>query len=303
MQNFITTFLRHIESERSYSPHTVASYEDDLRQFHGFLQRHFSDSSFSPSSIDKLTIRLFLHDLVDQGFSRRSIARKLACVKSFFRYMKRTGIVNVNPTATVAAPKPEKTLPTVLNESAAAALMQQPDSRTPEGSRDRAILELFYGTGIRLSELIGLNWEDINFEDGTIRVTGKGSKQRIIPLGRAASRALQAYSRTRSEILAGGSSDQTGGHSVFITARGKRLQPKSVNVLMNKYIARVSEVTKKSPHVLRHSFATHLLDRGADVRAVKELLGHESLSTTQIYTHVGVERLKKIYAQAHPKAS
>ncbi len=303
MQKLITTFLRHIEGERNYSPHTVASYEDDLRQFSAFLQRHFSDSTFTLSAIDKLTIRLFLHDLVDQGFSRKSIARKLACLKSFFRYLKRMKKIDTNPAATVVSPKVEKTLPTVLSESAAAALMQQPDNSMPEGSRDRAMLELFYGTGIRLSELIGLNWQDISFEEGTIRVTGKGSKQRIIPLGRPAASALKAYQRKRTEVLAAGLHDETDGLAVFITSRGKRLQPKSVNVLMNKYIARVSEITKKSPHVLRHSFATHLLDRGADIRAVKELLGHESLSTTQVYTHVGVERLKKVYAQAHPKAS
>lgn len=303
MQNLISTFLRHIEGERNYSPHTLAAYEDDLRQFNEFLQRHYSDSAFSLSAIDRITVRLFLHDLVDQGFSRRSIARKLACLKSFFRYLKRSKKLDVNPAAAIVAPRPEKRLPTVLSESEAEALMQQPDCTTPEGTRDRAMLELFYGAGIRLSELIGLDWHDINFDDGTIRVTGKGSKQRIIPLGRSASAALKAYAKKRAAVLLPGMHDQTAGRAVFITRRGKRLQPKNVNVLLNTYIARVSESTKKSPHVLRHSFATHLLDRGADIRAVKELLGHESLSTTQVYTHVGVERLKKIYAQAHPKAS
>ena len=181
--------------------------------------------------------------------------------------------------------------------------MSQPDTTTPEGVRDQAMLECFYGTGIRLSELIDMNWSDINTHDATLKVTGKGSKQRIVPIGRKALQALAAYRSVRHALVQEQYADETDGEGVFITKRGKRLSPKGVNVLMNRYIGKVSEIHKKSPHVLRHSFATHLLDHGADLRAVKELLGHESLSTTQVYTHVSVERLKKIYAQAHPKAS
>jgi integrase/recombinase XerC len=303
MQEHIGTFLKYLSAERNYAPHTLGAYENDLRQFSEFLATYFSKAIFSPQDIDHQTIRSFLHTLVGQEYSRRSIARKLACIKSFFKFLSRTNIASAHPAAHVHAPKLEKSLPTVLSEEAAASLMNQPDDSTAEGIRDRAILELFYGTGIRLSELIKLDWDDISFVDATIKVAGKGSKQRIVPLGRKAKHALQRYRTARSGLLGEGYRDETDGGAVFITARGRRLSPKRVNVLVRRYIAGVSEVKKKSPHVLRHSFATHLLDRGADLRAVKELLGHESLSTTQIYTHVSIERLKKIYAQAHPKAS
>ncbi|MEK7249141.1 MAG: tyrosine recombinase XerC [Bacteroidota bacterium] len=303
MQEHFRTFLQYLGGERNYSPHTLASYEDDLRQFSQFLSRHFSDARFSLRKVDHVTIRLFLYHLVEQEFSRRSIARKLACLKSFFRYLYKNKVIETNPAANVQSPKLEKLLPTVLSEEAVTALMEQADTSTPEGLRDQAILEMFYGTGIRLSELINLSWQDVDFADATLKVTGKGSKQRIVPLGRKAKQSLRNYSSSRDSVLDEGYCDETNGSAVFITKRGKRLSPKSVNVLMNRYIGKVSEIKKKSPHVLRHSFATHLLDRGADLLAVKELLGHESLSTTQIYTHVSVERLKKIYAQAHPKAS
>lgn len=303
MQDHVRTFLSSLGGERNYSPHTVASYEDDLRQFADFLMRHFSDSGLAVTKVDQVTIRLFLHDLVEQGFSRRSIARKLACLKSFFRYLRKQKIVPTNPATSVQSPKLSKPLPSVLSEADVSALMEQPDTSTPEGMRDRAILELFYGSGIRLSELIGLDWKDVNLSDATLKVTGKGSKQRIIPLGRKAKQSLKQYSKIRHHMLREKFHDETEGAAVFITQRGRRLSPKAVNVLMNRYIGRVSEIRKKSPHVLRHTFATHLLDHGADLRAVKELLGHESLATTQIYTHVSVERLKKVYAQAHPKAS
>jgi site-specific recombinase XerD len=187
MQEYIRTFLQYLGGERNCSPHTLASYEDDLRQFGQFLSKHFSDSLFSVSKIDHLTVRLWLHHLVDEGFSRRSIARKLACLKSFFRFLHKTKIIDVNPAANVQAPRLEKSLPTVLSEANITALMQQPDLSTPEGVRDQAILEMFYGTGIRLSELINLNWRDVSIADSTIKVMGKGSKQRIVPIGRQAS--------------------------------------------------------------------------------------------------------------------
>lgn len=302
MQSTIRTFLQYLASQRNYSPHTIAAYEDDLRQFSEFLQRHFSDRPFSILDVDHVTIRLFLGDCVEHEFARRSIARKLACVKSFFKYLRKTSVINTNPALSVSAPKVERRLPQYLDEESVAKLMQQPDTATTLGKRDAAILELFYSTGIRLSELINLRLADIDFLGGTIRVRGKGSKERIVPCGRPAQRALRKYLSCRKELLP--ERAQTDVADVFfITRRGKRLNPKGVNLLMNQYIGKVSEIQKKSPHVLRHTFATHLLNRGADLRAVKELLGHESLSTTQLYTHVGVDRLKKIYAQAHPKAS
>lgn len=303
MQEHIRTFLLYLGGERNYSPHTVASYNDDLQQFAEFLTRHFSDTRITARKIDHVTIRLFLHDLVERGLTRRSIARKLACLKSFFRFLQRTRVIAANPAAYVQSPRLDKPLPVVLTENVVALLMQQPDTSTPVGKRDLAMLELFYGTGIRLGELIGLDWGDMDFADGSIKVTGKGSKQRVVPVGRKAREALRRLLQTRENILRDGHRDETNGSAVFITPRGKRISPAQVGALMKKYIARVSDVKKKSPHVLRHTFATHLLDRGADLRAVKELLGHESLSTTQVYTHVSVDRLKKIYTQAHPKAS
>lgn len=302
MQSFVSTYLRYLRRERNYSLHTVASYEDDLRQFLEFLSRHYEGRPYAISKVDQVTIRLFLGDLLEQGFTKSSIARKLACLKSFFKYLHRKGALERNPAINVATPRLEKRLPQFLDEQAVTALMQQPDVSTATGARDAAILELFYSTGVRLSELIGLRPSEVDFHNGTIKVTGKGSKQRVIPFGRPAATALKRYLAVRPELEAKGSG-KIGDTSLFLTVRGKRMSPKGVNVLVNKYIAAVSEIRKKSPHVLRHTFATHLLNRGADLRAVSELLGHESLSTTQIYTHVSIDRLKAVYRQAHPKAT
>jgi len=302
MESNVRLFLEYLRTQRNYSPHTIAAYEDDLGQFSGFLQKHYSDRAYSIDDIDQVTIRLFLGDCLENDFAKRSIARKLACLKSYFKFLFRTKVAAHNPAANVSTPKLEKRLPQYLDEESVTELMKQPDSTTTIGKRDAAILELFYSTGIRLSELISLQLSDVDFYGRTIRVTGKGSKDRILPFGGPAKRAIQNYISRRSELLPK-KAEADVANVLFLTQRGKRLSPKGVNVLMNEYIGRVSEIEKKSPHVLRHSFATHLLNRGADLRAVKELLGHESLSTTQVYTHVSVDRLKKIYAQAHPKAS
>jgi integrase/recombinase XerC len=193
-------------------------------------------------------------------------------------------------------------LPQFLDEPTTTKLMEQPDHEALEGRRDAAILELFYSTGIRLSELIGLTLSDLDFRNDTIRVMGKGRKQRIVPMGRHAKAAVKSYLSARVEAIPV-TRDPEAERRVFITARGLPLNPKGVNLIVRRYLSMISEIEKKSPHVLRHTFATHLLNRGADLNAVKELLGHSSLSTTQVYTHVSVERLKKVYAQAHPKAS
>jgi integrase/recombinase XerC len=296
MKNDVRIYLQYLRGGRNYSPHTIASYEDDLRQFTEYLHRITGSSTVSLRGIDHRTIRDFLGDLLEQGFSTRSVARKLACLKSFFKYLHKVHRLELNPAAHVASPKLERRLPQFLDEDTVTRLMEQPDRSTLQGVRDAAILEMFYGTGIRLSELIDLSVGDVEMANGTVKVTGKGSKDRIVPFGRSARRALVAYLARRGE-LAGKGTDV-----LFLSIRGKRMNPKGINVLMNTYIGRVSEIEKKSPHVLRHTFATHLLNRGADLRAVKELLGHESLSTTQVYTHVSVDRLKKVYTQAHPKA-
>jgi integrase/recombinase XerC len=300
MDRTVPGFLRYLREERNYSPCTLAAYGDDLNDFSDFLRRHFVERTFALSDIDHLTIRLYLGDLLERRYSRRSVARKLACLKSFFKFLHRRQIITRNPAAPVASPRLGMRIPEYLDESDMAALMDQPDRSTDTGIRDRAILELFYTTGMRLAELIGLEVGNLDVEDATVKVTGKGSKQRILPVGRKALEAVQQWLAVRNRFVRG---DRKGGNALFLSVRGLRLNPKGVNILVGSYISQVSERIKKSPHVLRHSFATHLLSRGADLRAVKELLGHESLSTTQIYTHVSIEHLKRVYAQAHPKSS
>ncbi len=304
LERHVRSFLTYLSEERNYSSHTVSSYEDDLGQFTSFLRRHFTEGRADPGEVDAIAIRQFLGDLLEEGFSRKSIARKLACVKSFFKYLRRKHVIGGNPTLLVVSPKTEKRLPQFLDERAVNSLMEQPDRSTAEGARDAAILEVLYGTGMRLGELLRLEERDIDFANGTVKVTGKGSKQRILPLGSKAGEALRTYLSVRPKLLTAHRASGTGSGpgALVLTVRGKGMSPKGVNRLVNRYIGQASEIEKKSPHVLRHTFATHLLNRGADLRAVKELLGHESLSTTQVYTHVGIDRLLKVYARAHPKA-
>ena len=302
MNEAIHRYLEHLERERGYSVHTLASYREDLQQFSDFLRRRFDRHGLALRDIDRSVIRLFLGELLEQHYAKSSIARKLACLKSFFKYLHASRMITHNPAGAVSSPRLEKRLPRFLDERTAARLMEQPDRSSAVGLRDAAILELFYGTGIRLSELLGLSPEDVDLRNDTMKVLGKGNKERIVPVGRQAKAAVKLYLAARGQLLPrrpGG----TDTRALFLTSRGNPLHPKGVHLLVRRYISRVSEIEKKSPHVLRHSFATHLLDRGADLNAVKELLGHASLSTTQIYTHVSVERLKKVYAQAHPKAS
>ncbi|MFN0157881.1 MAG: tyrosine recombinase XerC [Bacteroidota bacterium] len=298
MTTAVQSYLHYLEHERNYSAHTVEAYANDLRVFGLFLEH----GNITMRNVTQVVIRSFLGDLLEQGRARRSVARTLACLKSFFKYLYKTHAIELNPATNIASPKLERTLPQYLDEHDASALMLRPDCSVPVGMRDAAILELFYSTGIRLSELTQLEMDDIDFDGQVIKVTGKGSKQRIIPFGDKAKDAIKKYLNNRVGILRDGTSFREP-RAIFITVTGRRISPRVVQSMVKKYVTEVSEIQKRSPHVLRHSFATHLLNRGADLRAVKELLGHESLSTTQIYTHVSVERLKKIYLQAHPKAS
>jgi integrase/recombinase XerC len=284
-----------MSAERNASKHTLAAYEHDLLQYREFL----TACKVEVQDVDHTRIRQFLGSLMEQGIAKRSAGRKLACLRSFYKFLRRKGITAANPTAIVASPRLERRLPQFLDEEAVAQVLAQPDCGTPEGIRDAAILELFYSTGIRLSELLHLTPRDIEFSHRTVKVTGKGSKQRIVPFGRKAAAAVQRWMQVRATFVHHAQDPGT----VFLSARGKVLQPKTVNLLVNRYIGAVSEIRQKSPHVLRHTFATHLVNRGADLQAVRELLGHESLSTTQVYTHVGIDRLKRVYAQAHPKGS
>jgi integrase/recombinase XerC len=312
MRTYQERFLTYLRKERNYSAHTCAAYEDDLNSFAAFLTELSGEAD--PAAVDRGTIRMFLGKLLGQGYSRPTVARKLACLKSFFKFLHRTGVVPVNPASLVSTPRLARRIPHYLEEETVGKLMQQPDRGTREGVRDAAILEVLYSTGIRLGELLGLREADCSLRQGTLKVTGKGRKERIVPVGRPACEAVRAYLAVRGEFLRRKGGAGGGGKDgrelprpdpgvLFLSVRGKAMSPKGVNLLMNRYIARVSEIEKKSPHVLRHSCATHLLNRGADLQAVRELLGHESLSTTQVYTHVSVDRLKRIYARAHPRAS
>jgi integrase/recombinase XerC len=298
MHENVRAFLEYLDSERNYSPHTLRSYEADLQQLLSYLR---SNNIQSLNRVQKNTLRAFLSDLLDAGLSRRSVGRKIACLRSFFRFTKRRRITTSNPTLTLISPKIEKRLPSFLDERTTLHLLDELNAKTPEGRRDSAILELFYSTGIRLGELISLNLDDVDLEQGIVKVTGKGRKQRIVPLGRKAITSLKHYLADRSPF-ARRSAEMGGQPAFFVTAKGQRFYPEAIARIVKRHIGKVSELEKKSPHVIRHTFATHLLNRGADLRAVKELLGHESLSTTQVYTHVSTEQMKKVYRQSHPKA-
>ncbi len=291
-------FLHYIEHQRLYSAHTIISYRNDLSQFVDFLEARHEAQSINPLKVKTEDIRSFLGFMLKSGLGKRSIARKLSAVKSWFRYMLRNDIIPVNPAGVVSAPRLDRPLPTVLSEAQTFQLMSLPPDDSFQGLRDRAILELFYGCGIRLSELLNLQIADLDFSRELIRVLGKRQKERLIPFGKYARIALENYLKIRDEEIP----HLEDPSIVFVDSKGKPLYPVKVQKMVHRYMQELSEQAHLSPHVLRHSFATHLLDRGADLMVVKELLGHESLSTTQIYTHVSMDRLKKVYRQAHPRA-
>jgi integrase/recombinase XerC len=290
----IKAFLGDLE-DRNFSPHTVASYGQDLRRYAGFLAEISHDDDPRLDRFDANSIRRFVAWMVSSRFARRTVQRNLAAIRSLARYLVRTKALRSNPTLGLSAPRIEKRLPSFLTMKEAEALFSVPAEPTVPELRDRAILELFYGTGIRLSELVGLVTGDVDTSGGLIRVTGKGRKTRIVPLGRSAAGAVERYLKARGG--AAGASEP-----LFLNSRGERLSNRSVQRLVSRRLRQVSEARQLSPHVLRHTFATHMLNAGADLRAVQELLGHASLSSTQIYTHVTTERLKEVYKKAHPRA-
>jgi integrase/recombinase XerC len=300
MQKIINEYLSYLENERNYSQHTVISYANDLAQYYSFLKEAFPELIEKHDDADAGVIRAFLGLLLDSGISKKSVVRKLSALRSFYKFLVRRKIVRSNPALNIVTPKIEKKLPQFIDKESMVKILSLPDISTFEGARDSAILELFYGSGIRRAELLGLTLSDIDDRNQTIKVTGKGNKQRIIPFTQNAKQSIRRYLEFRKVI---DTKSNPKEHTLFLSENGTQLTPSKVNTLVGKYLSGVTELEKKSPHVLRHSFATHLLDNGADILAVKELLGHESLSTTQIYTHITVERLKKIYQQAHPKAS
>jgi tyrosine recombinase XerC len=293
MHTLIRSYLDYLDAERNYSSHTLQAYEHDLHQFLQFLQSHKIPSF---NSVERENLRSYFRMLVEGGAGKRTVARKIASLRSFFKFLRRKGFLQSNPTLSLVTPKAERRLPVYLDEGAAERMLELPDNTTDAGRKEAAILELLYSTGMRVSELVNLNKKDVNFENGTVLVRGKGRKERILPLGEKASRAIKRYLKDNAR------SEEGSEAPLFLGARGGRTYPVAIARIVGAYIGRISEIEKKSPHVIRHSFATHMLNRGADLRAVKELLGHESLSTTQVYTHVSTERMKKVYRQSHPKA-
>jgi integrase/recombinase XerC len=298
MEKIVRGYLEYLETERNYSAHTILSYETDLMSLVQFLRNEkieFFDQ------VHKESLRAFIGFLLDEGFGQRSVARKIASLRSFFKYLRRHKIVEGNPALVLITPKVGKRLPVFLDELSMRKLLLSSDQIGPNKKRDLAIIELFYSTGIRLSELINLTLNDLKQEEGLIKVKGKGRKERFVPVGKKALSVINEYLATRRDLLLAAHRTHNE-RSLFVTGKGRKLYPQAVGRIVRKYIGAVSEIEKKSPHVLRHTFATHLLNHGADIRAVKELLGHESLSTTQIYTHVSSARMKKVYEESHPKA-
>lgn len=286
MNRYVEKFISYLEIEKNYSKHTILNYTLDLEEFFKFAQQ-------TPvEKIDYLFLRRYLAELRTKEYRPRSLARKLSALRSFFKFLDREGLIKNNPTTLLMSPKLDKPLPKFLSEEEMVTFVDAPVIDQLLGRRDHAILETLYSTGIRVSELVGLNIEDVDFISNIVKVAGKGKKERLVPIGNRALESINAYLRTRKEK----------SNVLFLNKNGTRLSSRGVCNLTHKYIQALSMEKKVSPHVLRHSFATHLLNRGADLRSVQELLGHVNLSTTQIYTHISTERLKKVYTLAHPRA-
>ena len=302
MIDHLRAFLKYLALNRNASSHTVHAYESDLSQFIASAAAALGvkRSEVQPAQLDRAAIRTFLAELHKAGQSRATAARKLAAARTFLRYLRREELIDNDPGALVPTPKREVRMPAHLSEAEMEALVSAP-ADDPLGRRDRAILELFYASGLRLSELAGLNLEDVNLGSRMVRVLGKGRKERIIPFNTAAQRAIRRYLDVRNVPL-----PEARGRAqrdpLFLNFRGGRLTIRSIDRIVHRYVAMTSARTGISPHALRHSFATHLLQRGADLRAIQEMLGHARLSTTQRYTHVNAAQLLEVYRKAHPRA-
>lgn len=329
MNDLIDRYVRYLQYERNASPHTIRNYASDLHQFHDFLKRAAAASGQSiravnsrepgegiPSAhaeqaapsidiegIDALQIRAYLASLFQDQKQKTSIARKLSSVRAFFKFLVREGLMATSPCVGLASPKLPKKVPRIMTEEQTNSLLDRLAEAAPQGEpmlkRDRAILELLYASGLRVSELAGLDVRSVNFGDKLVLVHGKGRKERMVPFGRKAGQALEEYLPVRERILV---DNKTGGQALFLNARGRRLTTRSVDRLVKKYVRLYGPNVHVSPHGLRHAFASHLLAEGADLRAIQEMLGHVSLSTTQKYTQVSIQKLIEVYDKAHPKA-
>jgi integrase/recombinase XerC len=297
----VAAFLEHLEKERQVSPHTLSAYRRDLQAFVGFLDRHY-DGPWTFGLVDRVGIRSFLGELDRRGLSKRSAARALSAVRSLYRYLQTQDGLEAGAVRSARSPKLPRRLPGHLDLERTERLFQAAELRASQGEpaalRDLAVLELFYSSGLRLAELTGLNLADVDLLGDQLKVRGKGRKERIVPLGSRANRAVRAYLEARQSPAAAPRGERG---PVFVNRQGRRLTPRTVQRIVHRAFKAVGAEGLKT-HSLRHTFATHLLDAGADLRAVQELLGHASLSTTQIYTHTSVERLKRVYQQAHPRA-
>jgi integrase/recombinase XerC len=309
MTEHLKRFLKFLGLNRNASAHTVRAYESDLSQFiaHVAASAGVKRGEVTPEQLDRHALRSFLGSLHAQGLTRASAARKLAAARTFLRYLRREDLIDGDPGAMVATPKQDIRMPAHLSEGEMSALLDAASDETPLGRRDRAILELFYASGLRLGELAGVDVDDLNLSARMVRVLGKGGKERLVPFNQSTAKAVRAYLDGREQILRGresrGRQDRKNRRDpLFVNFRGGRLTVRSIDRLVRKYAAASSARLGISPHALRHSFATHLLQRGADLRAIQELLGHARLSTTQRYTHVNAAQLLEVYKKSHPRA-
>jgi integrase/recombinase XerC len=309
MNAHLKAFLQFLRLNRSASAHTVRAYESDLTQFlgHAAVLAGIQRGALEPAHLDRAALRGFMAELHKRGLSRASAARKLAAARTFLRYLRREGVVDDDAGAMVPTPKRDVRMPVHLSEQEMARLVTSPPSDAPLARRDRAILELFYASGLRLSELAGLGIDDVNLSAQMVRALGKGGKQRLVPFNTSTATAIRTYLPDREQLVRehpakGGRHDRRHSDPLFVNYRGTRLTVRSIDRLVRRYAAASGVRPGVSPHALRHSFATHLLQRGADLRAIQELLGHARLSTTQRYTHVNAAQLVEVYKKSHPRA-
>ena len=321
VRDHLKSFLAYLKLNRHLSPHTVRAYENDVTQYLAFVAAETGKkmSRLEPGDLGMDSVRLHLAGLNSAGKARSSVARKLSALKTFVRYLRREEVIEHDPTAMAVAPKRDQTIPVFLSEPEITRLIETPDTGDPLGRRDRAILELFYASGLRLSELVGVDLTDVDLSSRRVRVLGKGGKQRIVPFNTATAAAIRTYLKAREELVAEktrgvrlrpaqrsregrGALHRRQREPLFVNYRGGRLTVRSIDRLVRRYVAASGARSGISPHALRHSFATHLLQRGADLRAIQELLGHARLSTTERYTHVNAAQLLAVYKKSHPRA-